>query len=91
MNIFDRTCMIDMDGANLPAMTDLITACCAQLEAIGVPYTMHWGKWNGCLTRAHVAAVYGDRARRWRDARARLLTDQHVAQALSNPLIDALL
>jgi len=91
MNIFDRTCMIDMDGANLPAMTDLITACCAQLEAVGVPYTMHWGKWNGCLTRTHVAAVYGDRARRWRDARARLLPDPHVAQALSNPLIDALL
>jgi FAD/FMN-containing dehydrogenase len=91
MNRLDRTCMIDMDGANIPAMSNLITACCNRLEEVGVPFTMHWGKWNGWLTRDRVNAVYGDRARRWRDARARLLTDPGVAQALSNPLIDALL
>jgi hypothetical protein len=34
--------------------------------------------------------VYGDRVRRWRDARARLLADPSVAQTLSNPLVDAL-
>ena len=91
MNIFDRTCMIDMDGANLPAMADLITACCSRLDAAGVPFTMHWGKWNGCLTRDHVAVVYGDRVRRWRAARSRLLSDPAVAQALSSSMVDVLL
>jgi hypothetical protein len=56
-----------------------------------VPFTMHWGKWNGCLTRDHVAAVYGDRVRRWRAARSRLLSDPAVAQALSSPMVDVLL
>jgi hypothetical protein len=91
MNIFERTCMIDMDGANVPAMTELIAECCRRLEAAQVPFTMHWGKWIGCQTRAHVAAVYGDRVARWGAARRRLLTDAGVAQSLSSPMIDALL
>jgi FAD/FMN-containing dehydrogenase len=91
MNIFERTCMIDMDGANVPAMTDLITECYRRLEAAQVPFTMHWGKWIGCLTRSHVAAVYGDRVLRWRTARSRLLADPAVAQTLSSPMIDTLL
>ena len=90
MNIFDRTCMIDMDGANIGAMTDLITECCRRLEAAQVPFAMHWGKWIGCQTRAHVSAVYGDRVARWRSARARLLSDPGVAQTLSSEVVDAL-
>ena len=91
MNIFERTCMIDMDGANVPAMTELIAECCRRLEAAQVAFTMHWGKWIGFQTRAHVAAVYGDRVARWRAARSRLLTDAAGARALSSPMIDALL
>ncbi len=91
MNIFDRTCMIDMDGANVPAMTDLIAECCRRLEAANVPFAMHWGKWIGFQTKAHVAAVYGNRVARWRAARNRLLSNAGVAQALSSPVVDALL
>jgi hypothetical protein len=91
MNQFPRTCMIDMDGANIPAMTDLIAECCRRLETAAIPFTMHWGKWIGWLSREHVQAVYGDRVQRWQAARARLLSDPAVAQAFSNPVVDALL
>ena len=91
MNIFERTCMIDMDGANVPAMADLVAESCRRLHAEGVPFTMHWGKWIGYLTRDHVEAVYGDRLARWRAARARLLPDADLVRTFSNSLVDALL
>jgi hypothetical protein len=91
MNIFERTCMIDMDGANVPAMADLIADCCRRLDAEGVRFTMHWGKWIGYLTRDHLEKVYGDRIGRWRAARARLLADPRLVRAFSNPVVDALL
>jgi hypothetical protein len=90
MNRFEHTCMIDIDGPNLPAMGDLLVACCAALETAGVPFTMHWGKWIGYLTRSYVESVYGDRATRWRAARARLLPDPQLADTFSNEVFDGL-
>jgi FAD/FMN-containing dehydrogenase len=91
MNQFPRTCMIDVDGPNLPTMGDLLVECCRALETAGVPFTMHWGKWIGYLTRDHVDRVYGDRAAHWRAARARLLPDPQLARTFSNELFDGLL
>ena len=91
MNRFARTCMIDVDGVNLPAMGDLLVECTGALEAAGVPFTMHWGKWIGALTRSRVESVYGDRASRWRAARARLLPDPQLARTFSNELLDGIL
>jgi hypothetical protein len=91
MNRFERTCMIDIDGANLPAMGDLLVECCTALEAAGVAFTMHWGKWIGYLTRAYVERVYGDRAERWRQARARLLPDARLGHTFTNDVVEELL
>jgi len=91
MNQFARTCMIDVDGPNIPAMADLLAECSGALEAAGVPFTMHWGKWIGYLTRGHVDRVYGDRATRWRAARSRFLPDPQLARTFSNELLDGLL
>jgi hypothetical protein len=90
MNRFERTCMIDIDGPNLPAMGELLTACCGALESARVPFTMHWGKWIGYLTRSYVERVYGDRLTRWRAARARLLPDPQLAGTFSNEPLDSL-
>jgi FAD/FMN-containing dehydrogenase len=91
MNRFAHTCMIDLDGANLPAMGELLVECTGALHAAGVPFTMHWGKWIGALTRSHVEGVYGDRASRWRAARARLLPDTQLARTFSSELLDGIL
>jgi hypothetical protein len=87
MNRFERTCMIDLDGVNLPAMGELLVESSGALEASGVPFTMHWGKWIGYLTRNHVERVYGDRVACWRTARARLLPDSRLAHAFSNEVL----
>jgi FAD binding domain-containing protein len=90
MNRFERTCMIDIDGPNLPAMGELLTACCSALESARVPFTMHWGKWIGYLTRSYVERVYGDRLTRWQAARARLLPDPQLAGTFSNEALGSL-
>ena len=91
MNRFERTCMIDLDGVNLPAMGELLAETSSALQAAGVPFTMHWGKWIGYLTRGYVESVYGERAARWRSARARFLPDPQLAHTFSNELLAGLL
>jgi hypothetical protein len=90
MNRFERTCMIDIDGPNLPAMGDTLVACCSALESAGVPFTMHWGKWIGYLTRSQVERVYGDSVARWRAARSRLLPEPQLASTFSNEVFERL-
>jgi hypothetical protein len=91
MNRFEHTCMIDLDGPNLPAMGELLVGCCEALRAAGVRFTMHWGKWIGYLTREYVESVYADRASRWRAARAQFLPTTALANTFSNEIFDRLL
>lgn len=91
MNRYPRTCMIDLDGADLPEMGDLLLACSAALEAAGVRFTLHWGKWIGYLSRAYIDRIYGDRVDQWRAARSRLLADPVLARTFSNEPLASLL
>ncbi|HEY7611827.1 MAG TPA: FAD-binding protein [Gemmatimonadales bacterium] len=91
MNRFERTCMIDLDGVNLPAMGELLVDASSALEAAGVPFTLHWGKWIGYLTRDRVERFYGERVVRWRAARARLLPDAQLADTFANEVFSNLL
>jgi hypothetical protein len=91
MNRFERTCMIDLDGVNLPAMGELLAEASSALQTAGVVFTMHWGKWIGYLTRGHVESVYGERVSRWRAARARFLPDPQLARTFSNELLAGIL
>jgi hypothetical protein len=87
MNRFERTCMIDLDGVNIPAMGELLAECSSALQAAGVRFTMHWGKWIGYLTRSYVENIYGDGVTRWRAARARVLPGAGLADTFSNELL----
>lgn len=91
MNRFERTCMIDLDGVDIPAMGELLAEASGALQAAGVPFTMHWGKWVGYLTRGYVESVYGERVARWRAARARFLPDPQLAHTFSNELLAGIL
>jgi hypothetical protein len=91
MNRFQRTCMIDLDGVNLPAMAELLVESSRALDGAGVSFALHWGKWIGYLTREHVERVYGDRVSRWRAARARLLPDARLAHTFSNEVLSEIL
>jgi hypothetical protein len=87
MNRFERTCMIDFDGVNVPGMAELLVEASGAFGAAGVPFTLHWGKWIESLTREHVERVYGDSVARWRAARARLLPDTRLAHTFSNEVL----
>ena len=91
MNRYPRTCMIDLDGANIPAMAELLGECSGALEAAGVPFTLHWGKWIGYLSRDYVKRIYDTGLTRWRAARTALLADPGLAHTFSNDVVDALL
>jgi hypothetical protein len=91
MNRYPRTCMIDLDGANIPAMGELLVECSKALEAAGVPFRLHWGKWIDYLSRAYVERVYQTDLTRWRTARRELLPDPALAHTFSNDVVDALL
>ena len=83
--------MIDVDGANVPAMGELHAECGKALDAAGVPFTLHWGKSIETLSREHVERVYGADLTRWRTARRTLLPDAKLAHTFSNDVVDALL
>jgi D-arabinono-1,4-lactone oxidase len=91
MNRYPRTCMIDVDGANVPAMGELHAECGKALHAAGVPFTLHWGKSIDTLSREHVERVYGTDLTRWRTARQELLPDPKLAHTFSNDVVDGLL
>jgi len=91
MNQYRHTCMIDVDGANISAMGELLVECSRALEAAGVPFTMHWGKWIGYLTRTYLEKVYGDRVTRWRNARQQIIPDAQLSRTFSSELFDQLL
>jgi hypothetical protein len=91
MNRYPHTCMIDVDGANIPAMGELLVACSSALEAAGVPFRLHWGKWIDYLSRQYVERVYETDLTRWRTARRELLPDPALAHTFSNDVVDALL
>jgi hypothetical protein len=91
MNRYPRTCMIDVDGANVPAMGELLAECSGALEAAGVPFTLHWGKSIDYLNREYVERVYETDLTRWRTARRELLPDPVLSHTFSNDVVDALL
>ena len=91
MNRYPRTCMIDVDGANVPAMGELHAECGQALQAAGVTFTLHWGKSIDTLSREQVERAYGTDLTRWRTARRALLPDPKLSHTFSNDVVDALL
>lgn len=65
---------IDCDGPASPRTERAYRRMLETLEHRGIPYTLHWGKFNN-LTPARVAADYGDDLVRWKAVRDRLLPD----------------
>ena len=59
-----------------------------ELEAAGIPHTLHWGKVNN-LTPARVAADYGEDLVRWKSVRDRLLPTPADRAVFSTPELRA--
>jgi len=61
-----------------------------RLDAAGIPFTLHWGKYNAFLTPERVRNRYGDAAvDQWLASRKTLLDDAAVQQVFTNDFMKA--
>jgi len=63
------TCVLELDGVQSDKTNQFYIAVWAQLDALNIPYTFHWGKMN-TLTADKVQSMYGPALQRFLAARA---------------------
>lgn len=83
---FEPTCVLEVDGLNTPKMWEYARAVWAKLEQDGIPFTMHWGKFNDFLTRPRLQKMYGTNLDKWIQSREQLLTPE-VRQVFTNEFL----
>lgn len=85
---FDPTAVFEIDGLNLPSVQGYLKKVWEKLDAAGIPFTLHWGKFNTHLTPARVRDRYGDAAvDQWIGAREALLENAEVRNVFANDFI----
>jgi hypothetical protein len=88
---FDPTAVLEIDAINTPGTRKYLQTVWADLDAAGIPFTLHWGKFNSFLTPSRVRKMYGDAAvDRWIASRNGLLESPEVAKVFANPFITRL-
>lgn len=85
---YDPTCILEIDGIDTPATQKLIKLVADRFDAVGMPYTNHWGKTNH-LTRQRVRNGFGGAVDRWNATRHLLLPDIAERRAFSSAFLDS--
>jgi hypothetical protein len=71
---FDKSCVLEMDSVDATITRSFFTEVWLRLEALHIPYTLHWGKLNYILNEQRVRRMYGDvNVDKWLNCRASLL------------------
>lgn len=71
---FEHTCVIEMDGLDIPGNHKVFANVIGRMEDEGIPCTIHWGKLNEPLNATRVLNMYGsDKIRSWKRSRETLL------------------
>lgn len=83
---FEPTCTLEIDATDSPETRAYADAVWTNLEQAGIPFTMHWGKFNWFLTPARVQAMYGANVQAWIASREALLSPQ-VRQVFTNEFL----
>jgi hypothetical protein len=78
--------VLEVDGLNTPRMWEYARAVWNKLEQDGIPFTMHWGKFNDFLTRPRLQNMYGTNLDKWIQSREQLLTPE-VRQVFTNEFL----
>ena len=88
---FDPTAVFEIDGLNLPSIRSYLEKVWEKLDAAGIPFTMHWGKFNTHLNPARVRQRYGDATvDQWIGAREALLENAEVRKVFTNDFLSNL-
>ena len=82
---FATTCILELDSLNVPETRSYVRAVWAALEAAGINFTLHWGKYNTYLTGPRVERMYGTAAvNEWKASRATLMESADVSRVFDN-------
>ncbi len=82
---FATTCVLELDAVNVPETRSYVKAVWAALEAAGINFTLHWGKYNVYLTGRRVEKMYGAAAvNEWKASRATLMESADVSRVFDN-------
>ncbi|MEO1043885.1 MAG: FAD-binding protein [Pseudomonadota bacterium] len=73
-NQWETTFVISIDGVYNNSALNFLEKIPEKMEALGIPYSQHWGKTNG-YNPQRIRATYGGNVDKWKAARARLLPD----------------
>jgi hypothetical protein len=82
---FDTTAVMEMDAVNTPETREFYNTVWNELDAVGIPFTLHWGKYNAFLTPERVRNRYGgETVDQWLAARHTLMENAVVRQLFKN-------
>lgn len=71
---FEKTCVLEMDGVDSKVSRDFYQTVWNRLEALNIPYCLHWGKINFNLNAQRVRNMYGnENVDKWIASRNQLL------------------
>jgi hypothetical protein len=88
---YPKTAVFEIDSVNTPKTRAYCKKVWARLEAAGIPFTLHWGKFNEFLTPARLRRAYGDAAvDQWIASREALLESPAVRDVFNNRFMSAL-
>lgn len=83
---FKTTCVMEIDGINTEKTKEYANKVWKKIEDAGIPFTMHWGKFNSYLTPARVKNMYGANVQKWIDCREALLNPK-VRKVFTNDFL----
>jgi hypothetical protein len=73
---FPETCVMELDGVDANASRDFCKKVWSRLEALNIPFTEHWGKFNFNLNEALIRKMYSDaNVNKWIACRHQLLNE----------------
>ena len=83
----DHTCILELDGPNSRSTQTFYRRLWKRFDAVGIPYTFHWGKMNN-LNAERVRAMYGEAViEQWRAARHTLLDSPALRTVFANQFV----
>lgn len=83
---YKSTCVIELDGLNTQNMQEYANLVWELVEQAGIPFTMHWGKFNDHLNAKRIKAMYGSKRNQWIKSREKLLSAD-VRQVFTNDFL----
>ena len=83
---FKPTCVLEIDGLNTSKTREYVNKTWNKIEQAGIPFTMHWGKFNSHLNPARVKNMYEGKVQKWIESREALLSPE-VRKVFTNDFL----